>query len=78
MSTSPSNEKILIMKPFLTFSLICFCLFVKAQINTILPGNTAPEFALKNVDNKQVAFSNFPNAKEKKLYFARPSGRRYI
>lgn len=63
MSTSPSNEKIFIMKQFLTFSLICFCLFVKAQINSILPGNTAPEFALKNVDNKQVAFSNFPNAK---------------
>lgn len=51
------------MKTLLTFSFLCFFLFLKAQINTIQPGNRAPEFVLKNVDNKQVAFSDFPNAK---------------
>jgi len=37
--------------------------FANAQINTLVPGAAAPEFQLKNVDNKEVSFSSFPQAK---------------
>jgi len=37
--------------------------FANAQINTLAPGAAAPEFKLKNVDNKEVSFNSFPQAK---------------
>ena len=34
-----------------------------AQINTLTPGTAAPEFKLKNIDNKEISFASFPQAK---------------
>ena len=34
-----------------------------AQINTLTPGTVAPDFKLKNTDNKEMSFSSFPEAK---------------
>jgi len=45
----------------LLFSIIFFP--AKAQVTTLAAGQPAPDFLLKNVDNKQVSFANFPNAK---------------
>lgn len=43
------------------FAIVCFV--AKAQVTTITPGKTAPDFKLKNVDNKEVSFNSYPNAK---------------
>lgn len=51
------------MKKYITviFALIGF--FAKAQITTIAVGQAAPEFKLKNVDNKEISFNSYPKAK---------------
>ncbi|MDB5120303.1 MAG: resA 8 [Sphingobacteriales bacterium] len=38
-------------------------LLVNAQVKPITPGQPAPEFNLKNVDNKMVSFNDYPTAK---------------
>lgn len=45
----------------LLFSVIT--LTVNAQIKTLTVGEIAPAISLKNVDNKQVSFEDYPNAK---------------
>jgi peroxiredoxin len=48
------------------FSMLSFLLLVQwvnAQISTLTPGQAAPEFALMNVDNRQLGFKDFPDAK---------------
>lgn len=41
-----------------------FCSTVAmAQINTLEPGTTVPDFSLKNIDGKMVSLENYPNAK---------------
>ena len=49
----------------LFFALIAFVAAgtVSAQITTITPGASAPAFALKNIDNKTVSFTDYPSAK---------------
>jgi peroxiredoxin len=51
------------MKKLLIIILVCSFMFANAQTNTLLPGQAAPAFSLKNVDDRQVAFTQFPNAK---------------
>ena len=51
------------MKKCITVLLIFTALFSQAQNNTLQAGQTAPDFKLKNVDNKEVSFSNYPDAK---------------
>jgi peroxiredoxin len=48
---------------FTLLGLILLVQFVNGQIITLTPGQPAPEFALMNVDNKQVGFRDFPDAK---------------
>ncbi|NCT93039.1 MAG: thioredoxin family protein [Chitinophagaceae bacterium] len=51
------------MKKYI-FILLAFVGFsANAQINTLTPGTSAPDFKLKNVDGKEVSFANYPNAK---------------
>lgn len=51
------------MKQLLLCSFILISIFGNAQVTTIAPGQVAPDFTLKNVDNNQVAFKDFPSAK---------------
>lgn len=51
------------MKKIIFVSLIFMCSHLQAQINTLTPGQEAPEFELKNVNGKEVGFKNFPDAK---------------
>jgi len=51
------------MKKCITVLLIFTALFSQAQNNTLQAGQAAPDFKLKNVDNKEVSFSNYPDAK---------------
>jgi len=51
------------MKQLLIFSFIFLSVFSKAQINTIAPGQPAPDFSLKNVDGKMVSLKDYPAAK---------------
>lgn len=51
------------MKRLLTFGLLLLSISSDAQIKTITPGQAAPGFALKNVDNKEVSFKDYPSAK---------------
>lgn len=51
------------MKLYFTALLAIVGIFTQAQSTTLLPGQTAPAFQLKNVDGKQVSFSNYPTAK---------------
>ncbi|MEN2398933.1 thioredoxin family protein [Flavobacterium sp. MC2016-06] len=37
--------------------------FAEAQTATLKAGETAPDFKLKNVDNKEISFASFPKAK---------------
>lgn len=50
------------MKNYMTIMFILTALFLQAQ-TTLKPGESAPDFKLKNVDNKEVSFSNYPDAK---------------
>jgi peroxiredoxin len=51
------------MKTYITTALAILSLFASAQNGTLTPGQTAPDFALINVNNKQVSFKDYPNAK---------------
>ena len=51
------------MKKCITVLLIFTALFSQAQNNTLQAGQAAPDFKLKNVDNKEVSFFNYPDAK---------------
>ncbi len=51
------------MKQFIAILFVAVCFLAKAQVTTVAPGQPAPDFKLKNVDNKEVSFNNFPNAK---------------
>jgi thioredoxin-related protein len=51
------------MKYFITVLFIIAGFFAVAQSTTLTPGQTAPAFRLKNVDDKQVSFSSYPEAK---------------
>lgn len=42
---------------------LCLCLAAQAQITTLEPGNTAPDFNLRNIDGKTVSLSDYPDAK---------------
>lgn len=51
------------MKTYLGLMLIFIAFSVNAQIKTIGVGATAPDFKLKNVDNREVSFDSYPGAK---------------
>jgi peroxiredoxin len=57
------------MKVFLSIALIIFSVVTSAQKPTLTPGQTAPDFTLMNVDNKQVSFKSYPSAKGFVLVF---------
>lgn len=51
-------------KIILLFALALSAFLAQAQTGTTLKaGDNAPDFKLKNVDNKEVSFESFPNAK---------------
>lgn len=43
--------------------LLCLSITAYAQINTLEPGATAPDFNLKNIDGKMVSPESYPDAK---------------
>ena len=51
------------MKKLIVILLIVMCFDIQAQIKTITAGQAAPDFKLKNVDNKEISFASFPDAK---------------
>lgn len=57
------------MKLYLTIMLAVFAVGAKAQIATVTPGQTAPDFALVSTAGKQVSFKDYPSAKGYILVF---------
>lgn len=51
------------MKRYVTFFVSFLWLFATAQPQTLTPGQHAPEFKLRNIDNRAVSFSDYPDAK---------------
>ena len=51
------------MKKYITLMLVFTAFFSQAQSKTLKPGEAAPDFKLKNVDNKEISFTSFPDAK---------------
>lgn len=51
------------MKKLITMALLMVVSITQAQIKTLVAGEEAPAFKLKNVNNKVVSFSDFPKAK---------------
>lgn len=51
------------MKKFITLALIFSAFLAQAQTPTLKAGQPAPDFKLKNVDNKEVSFASYPDAK---------------
>ncbi|MEZ0182358.1 thioredoxin family protein [Flavobacterium oncorhynchi] len=52
------------MKKIILLLTLAFSAFLaQAQTATLKAGDTAPDFKLKNVDNKEVSFASFPKAK---------------
>lgn len=52
------------MKKIILLLVLAFSAFLsQAQTATLKAGDTAPEFKLKNVDNKEVSFASYPKAK---------------
>ncbi|MFH6967671.1 thioredoxin family protein [Flavobacterium sp. FlaQc-28] len=52
------------MKKIILLLMLAFSAFLaQAQTATLKAGDTAPDFKLKNVDNKEVSFASFPKAK---------------
>lgn len=50
-------------KLILLFALALSAFLSQAQTATLKAGDNAPEFKLKNVDNKEVSFASYPKAK---------------
>ncbi|WP_456312457.1 thioredoxin family protein [Pseudomonas shirazensis] len=51
------------MKKLITIVLFFGAFIAQAQAPTLKAGQAAPDFKLKNVDNKEVSFASYPNAK---------------
>ncbi|WP_431241232.1 redoxin domain-containing protein [Flavobacterium sp. P21] len=52
------------MKKIIILLVLTFTAWLsQAQTATLKPGDPAPDFKLKNVDNKEVSFASFPKAK---------------
>ena len=52
------------MKKVILLLALAFSAFIaQAQTATLKAGDTAPDFKLKNVNNKEVSFASFPKAK---------------
>jgi peroxiredoxin len=51
------------MKKYITLLLVFAAILSQAQSKTLKAGETAPDFKLKNVDNKEVSFESYPKAK---------------
>lgn len=52
------------MKKVILLLVLAFSAFIaQAQTATLKAGDTAPDFKLKNVNNKEVSFASFPKAK---------------
>lgn len=51
------------MKKYLTICFAILCFALKAQVITIIPGKTAPDIKLMNVNDKLVSFADYPSAK---------------
>lgn len=52
------------MKNIITLLVLVFTAWLsQAQTATLKAGDIAPDFKLKNVDNKEVSFASYPNAK---------------
>ena len=50
------------MKKLITVLMLASCFLAKAQ-TTLIAGQTAPDFKLKNTDDKDVSFNDYPKAK---------------
>ncbi|KUJ59368.1 redoxin [Flavobacteriaceae bacterium CRH] len=51
------------MKKYISLVLFLSAFIAQAQAPTLKAGQTAPDFKLKNVDNKEVSFASYPDAK---------------
>lgn len=51
------------MRSLLTLTLLMLGLFVRAQVTGYQVGDVVTDFNLKNIDNKNISLSSFPNAK---------------
>ncbi|WP_240345170.1 redoxin domain-containing protein [Flavobacterium sp. CLA17] len=51
------------MKKYITILLVFTAILSQAQSKTLKAGEPAPDFKLKNVDNKDISFESYPNAK---------------
>lgn len=51
------------MKKYITIMLVFTAILSQAQSKTLKAGETAPDFKLKNVDNKDISFESYPKAK---------------
>jgi peroxiredoxin len=51
------------MKKYITLLLVFTAILSQAQSKTLKAGETAPDFKLKNVDNKEISFESYPKAK---------------
>ena len=50
------------MKKLITLALIFSAFLAQAQAPTLKAGQPAPDFKLKNVDNKEISFASYPEA----------------
>jgi peroxiredoxin len=51
------------MKKYITLMLAFSAFLSQAQAPTLKAGQAAPDFKLKNVDNKEISFASYPDAK---------------
>jgi peroxiredoxin len=51
------------MKKYISLVLFLSAFIAQAQAPTLKAGQAAPDFKLKNVDNKEVSFASYPEAK---------------
>lgn len=51
------------MKKYITIMLVFTAILSQAQSKTLKAGEAAPDFKLKNVDNKDISFESYPQAK---------------
>ncbi len=57
------------MKKLIAIILTLICYNLQAQVTTLTAGQPAPDFNLKNVDNKDISFASFSDAKGYLLVF---------